>query len=106
MMVKVSCCFVFVFFSLPKKLFAEIFCAKWPKIDASFAKSLFQASGEEDSNSPYQNVCYDVSKLVDFPGFNVSAPSSVRDVSVQLGWVASVLFLYWVSTIYHLNKGL
>ncbi|TSW89621.1 Zinc finger CCHC domain-containing protein 8 [Bagarius yarrelli] len=38
-----------------------------------------KTSEEEDSNGPNQNVCYDVSKLVDFPGFNVSAPSNVRD---------------------------
>ncbi|XP_060739151.1 zinc finger CCHC domain-containing protein 8 [Tachysurus vachellii] len=38
-----------------------------------------KTSGEEDSNGPKQNVCYDVSKLVDFPGFNVSAPPNVRD---------------------------
>ncbi|KAB5528353.1 hypothetical protein PHYPO_G00139300 [Pangasianodon hypophthalmus] len=38
-----------------------------------------KASGEEDSNGPNQNISYDVSKLVDFPGFNVSAPSNVRD---------------------------
>ncbi|XP_058231443.1 zinc finger CCHC domain-containing protein 8 [Hemibagrus wyckioides] len=38
-----------------------------------------KTSGEEDSNGPNQNVCYDVSKLVDFPGFNVSAPPNVRD---------------------------
>ncbi|KAM9446383.1 zinc finger CCHC domain-containing protein 8 isoform 3-T3 [Clarias gariepinus] len=41
--------------------------------------TLYDASGEEDSNGPNQTVCYDVSKLVDFPGFNVSAPSGVRD---------------------------
>ncbi|XP_076843257.1 zinc finger CCHC domain-containing protein 8 isoform X2 [Brachyhypopomus gauderio] len=35
--------------------------------------------GEEDLNDRNQNVSYDVSKLVDFPGFNVSAPSGVRD---------------------------
>ncbi|XP_066509986.1 zinc finger CCHC domain-containing protein 8-like [Hoplias malabaricus] len=35
--------------------------------------------GEDDMNGRNQNVSYDVSKLVDFPGFNVSAPSSVRD---------------------------
>ncbi|XP_053466272.1 zinc finger CCHC domain-containing protein 8 isoform X3 [Ictalurus furcatus] len=36
-------------------------------------------SGEDASNGPDQSVSYDVSKLVDFPGFNVSAPSNVRD---------------------------
>ncbi|XP_062874163.1 zinc finger CCHC domain-containing protein 8 [Trichomycterus rosablanca] len=35
--------------------------------------------GEEESNGPGQDVSYDVSKLVDFPGFNVSAPPNVRD---------------------------
>ncbi|KAI4889404.1 hypothetical protein NFI96_034087 [Prochilodus magdalenae] len=35
--------------------------------------------GEEDMNGRNQNVSYDVSKLVDFPGFNVSAPSNIRD---------------------------
>ncbi|XP_072521019.1 zinc finger CCHC domain-containing protein 8 [Salminus brasiliensis] len=35
--------------------------------------------GEEDMNGRNQNISYDVSKLVDFPGFNVSAPSNVRD---------------------------
>lgn len=64
-----------------------------------FAKFLFQASGEEDSNGPNQNVCYDVSKLVDFPGFNVSAPPNVRDVSVQWCWVTFILFLCLFSAI-------
>uniref|UniRef100_A0A4W4HHF0 Zinc finger CCHC domain-containing protein 8 n=1 Tax=Electrophorus electricus TaxID=8005 RepID=A0A4W4HHF0_ELEEL len=34
---------------------------------------------EEDMNGRNQNISYDVSKLVDFPGFNVSAPSNIRD---------------------------
>lgn len=29
-----------------------------------------------------QSISYDVSKLVDFPGFNISAPPSVKDVSL------------------------
>uniref|UniRef100_A0AAY5L9J2 Zinc finger CCHC domain-containing protein 8 n=1 Tax=Esox lucius TaxID=8010 RepID=A0AAY5L9J2_ESOLU len=32
----------------------------------------------EDGNG--QKISYDVSKLIDFPGFNISAPSSVKDV--------------------------
>ncbi|XP_026865094.2 zinc finger CCHC domain-containing protein 8 isoform X2 [Electrophorus electricus] len=42
---------------------------------------LYDASGddEEDMNGRNQNISYDVSKLVDFPGFNVSAPSNIRD---------------------------
>ncbi|KAI5091378.1 zinc finger CCHC domain-containing protein 8 [Silurus meridionalis] len=38
-----------------------------------------KTSGDEDSNGTSQNVCYDVSKLVDFPGFNVAPPPNVRD---------------------------
>uniref|UniRef100_A0A3P8YIX6 Zinc finger CCHC domain-containing protein 8 n=1 Tax=Esox lucius TaxID=8010 RepID=A0A3P8YIX6_ESOLU len=33
--------------------------------------------GKEDGNG--QKISYDVSKLIDFPGFNISAPSSVKD---------------------------
>ncbi|XP_022522576.2 zinc finger CCHC domain-containing protein 8 [Astyanax mexicanus] len=35
--------------------------------------------GDEDMNGRNQNISYDVSKLVEFPGFNVSAPSNIRD---------------------------
>ncbi|XP_017571756.1 zinc finger CCHC domain-containing protein 8 [Pygocentrus nattereri] len=35
--------------------------------------------GEEDLNGSNQKISYDVTKLVDFPGFNVSPPSSIRD---------------------------
>lgn len=35
--------------------------------------------GDEDMNGCNQNISYDLSRLVDFPGFNVSAPSNVRD---------------------------
>lgn len=33
----------------------------------------------DDTNS--QNISYDVSKLVDFPGFNVTASHNMKDVS-------------------------
>lgn len=36
----------------------------------------------DDSSS--QNISYDVSKLVDFPGFNVPAPRGMRDVSLTV----------------------
>lgn len=31
-----------------------------------------------------QNISYDVSKLVDFPGFNTPAPRGMRDVSLTV----------------------
>ncbi|XP_056103339.1 zinc finger CCHC domain-containing protein 8-like isoform X1 [Rhinichthys klamathensis goyatoka] len=40
---------------------------------------LYDGSNDEDENHPSQNTSYDVSKLVDFPGFNVSTPPNIRD---------------------------
>ncbi|XP_059405748.1 zinc finger CCHC domain-containing protein 8-like [Carassius carassius] len=40
---------------------------------------LYDGSNDEDENNHSQKVSYDVSKLVDFPGFNVSAAPNVRD---------------------------
>ncbi|XP_073696059.1 zinc finger CCHC domain-containing protein 8 isoform X2 [Garra rufa] len=40
---------------------------------------LYDGSNDEDENNHSQKISYDVSKLVDFPGFNCSAPPSVRD---------------------------
>ncbi|XP_058631171.1 zinc finger CCHC domain-containing protein 8 isoform X1 [Onychostoma macrolepis] len=40
---------------------------------------LYDGSNNEDENNHGQKISYDVSKLVDFPGFNVSAPPNVRD---------------------------
>ncbi|XP_030632281.1 zinc finger CCHC domain-containing protein 8 [Chanos chanos] len=37
------------------------------------------SSDGEENSSHGQKVSYDVSKLVDFPGFNVTAPSGVKD---------------------------
>lgn len=92
---------MFCFFSPKTMFFAENLSAKQAKIDEvkPFAKFLFQASGEEDSNGHNKDVCYDVSKLVDFPGFNVSPPSNVRDVSGQWCPVASVSSVCLFSTI-------
>lgn len=44
----------------------------------------------DDENNQSQ-ISYDVSKLVDFPGFNVMASPNVRDVSVN----AHVLVMKW-----------
>ncbi|XP_069038050.1 zinc finger CCHC domain-containing protein 8 [Lepisosteus oculatus] len=40
---------------------------------------------EEDENSRNQQISYDVSKLIDFPGFNVSAPKHIMDEWRQYG---------------------
>lgn len=40
---------------------------------------LYDGSNDEDENNPSQKISYDVSKLVDFPGFNVSTPPNIRD---------------------------
>uniref|UniRef100_A0A8C2G5T4 Zinc finger, CCHC domain containing 8 n=1 Tax=Cyprinus carpio TaxID=7962 RepID=A0A8C2G5T4_CYPCA len=40
---------------------------------------LYDGSNDEDENNHSQKISYDVSKLVDFPGFNVSIPPNVRD---------------------------
>lgn len=40
-----------------------------------------QGSNDGDERNHSQKISYDVSKLVDFPGFNCSAAPSVRDVS-------------------------
>uniref|UniRef100_A0A8C4EHR3 Zinc finger CCHC domain-containing protein 8 n=1 Tax=Dicentrarchus labrax TaxID=13489 RepID=A0A8C4EHR3_DICLA len=37
--------------------------------------------GSVTDNTNSQNISYDVSKLVDFPGFNVPAPNRIKDVS-------------------------
>lgn len=41
----------------------------------------FLVSNEGNTKDNSQNISYDVSKLVDFPGFNVSAPHAMKDVS-------------------------
>ncbi|XP_056314752.1 zinc finger CCHC domain-containing protein 8 isoform X2 [Danio aesculapii] len=40
---------------------------------------LYDGSNDEDENNHSQKISYDVSKLVDFPGFNVNAPPNIRD---------------------------
>ncbi|XP_016113328.1 zinc finger CCHC domain-containing protein 8 isoform X1 [Sinocyclocheilus grahami] len=41
--------------------------------------TLYDGSNDGDENNHSQKISYDVSKLVDFPGFNCSASPSVRD---------------------------
>ncbi|KAG8011993.1 Zinc finger CCHC domain-containing protein 8 [Nibea albiflora] len=41
--------------------------------------------GNLTDNTNSQNISYDVSKLVDFPGFNVPAPHKVKDEFMQYG---------------------
>lgn len=48
-------------------------------LDCEYFFHLFLVSNE-DVGSTSQNVSYDVSKLVDFPGFNVAAPHQMKDV--------------------------
>uniref|UniRef100_A0A3B4G709 Zinc finger CCHC domain-containing protein 8 n=1 Tax=Pundamilia nyererei TaxID=303518 RepID=A0A3B4G709_9CICH len=46
--------------------------------------SLYDGNGNDGTvtdNTNSQNLSYDVSKLVDFPGFNVAAPHKMKDVS-------------------------
>ncbi|TRY65335.1 hypothetical protein DNTS_032241 [Danionella cerebrum] len=40
---------------------------------------LYDGSKDGDENSPSLRISYDVSKLVEFPGFNVSTPPNIRD---------------------------
>ncbi|XP_067293807.1 zinc finger CCHC domain-containing protein 8 isoform X2 [Pseudorasbora parva] len=40
---------------------------------------LYDGSNDGDENNSSQKISYDVSKLVDFPGFNVSTPPNIRD---------------------------
>ncbi|CAK6966472.1 zinc finger CCHC domain-containing protein 8 [Scomber scombrus] len=40
---------------------------------------------KEGENTNTQNVTYDVSKLIDFPGFNVPAPNKMKDEFMQFG---------------------
>uniref|UniRef100_A0A673GHN6 Zinc finger CCHC domain-containing protein 8-like n=1 Tax=Sinocyclocheilus rhinocerous TaxID=307959 RepID=A0A673GHN6_9TELE len=54
---------------------------------------LYDGSNDEDENNHSQKISYDVSKLVDFPGFNVSTPPNVRDVSQSLQF--TVLPQHW-----------
>ncbi|KAJ4941707.1 hypothetical protein JOQ06_011583 [Pogonophryne albipinna] len=42
-------------------------------------------SNEGNTKDNSQNISYDVSKLVDFPGFNVSAPHTMKDEFMQYG---------------------
>lgn len=42
---------------------------------------LVSNDGNASENSNSQNISYDVSKLIDFPGFNMPAPHRMRDVS-------------------------
>ncbi|KAI3372841.1 hypothetical protein L3Q82_023284 [Scortum barcoo] len=43
--------------------------------------------GNTTENTNSQNISYDVSKLVDFPGFNVPAPHKMKDEFMQYGSV-------------------
>ncbi|KAM7391960.1 hypothetical protein PAMP_022606 [Pampus punctatissimus] len=40
---------------------------------------------KEGENTDKQNISYDVTKLVDFPGFNVPAPNKMKDEFMQFG---------------------
>ncbi|GAA6224681.1 zinc finger CCHC domain-containing protein 8 [Lates japonicus] len=42
-------------------------------------------NGNVTDNSNSQNISYDVSKLIDFPGFNVPAPDKMKDEFMQYG---------------------
>lgn len=46
-----------------------------------FFSFLVSNVGNISDNTNTQNISYDVSKLIDFPGFNVPAPHRMRDVS-------------------------
>ncbi|TKS78649.1 Zinc finger CCHC domain-containing protein 8 TRAMP-like complex RNA-binding factor ZCCHC8 [Collichthys lucidus] len=43
------------------------------------------SDGNLTDNTNSQNISYDVSKLVDFPGFNVAAPHKMKDEFMQYG---------------------
>ncbi|XP_026176852.1 zinc finger CCHC domain-containing protein 8 isoform X2 [Mastacembelus armatus] len=50
--------------------------------------TLYDGNASNDNvtdNSGSQNISYDVSKLVDFPGFNVPAPHKMKDEFMQYG---------------------
>ncbi|KAJ7994278.1 hypothetical protein DPEC_G00264230 [Dallia pectoralis] len=43
------------------------------------------SDGEQTEDGNGQKISYDVSKLIDFPGFNISAPANVKDDYRQYG---------------------
>ncbi|XP_029961267.1 zinc finger CCHC domain-containing protein 8 isoform X2 [Salarias fasciatus] len=47
--------------------------------------SLYDGNAPNDDSSNSQNITYDVSKLVDFPGFNVPAPHKMKDEFMHYG---------------------
>lgn len=49
-----------------------------------FFSFLVSNVGNISDNTNTQNISYDVSKLIDFPGFNVPAPHRMRDVSLTV----------------------
>lgn len=52
--------------------------------------------GNPLENNNFQNISYDVSKLVDFPGFNIPAPQRTRDVSAYL--FNNILLELWIKS--------
>lgn len=52
--------------------------------DVVFFSLTASSDGTVTDNTNSQNLSYDVSKLVDFPGFNVAAPHKMKDVSVAV----------------------
>lgn len=48
-----------------------------------FFSLLVSNNGDASGDAGEQKISYDVSKLVDFPGFNVPTPHYVKDVSLQ-----------------------
>lgn len=77
-----------------------------------FLGFLVSNDGNASENSNSQNISYDVSKLIDFPGFNVPAPHRMRDVScVEVpspGISVNLLFqsLCFVYASFCLNSGI
>ena len=47
------------------------------------SSSLVSSDGDLKEENDGHRISYDVSKLVDFPGFNISTPPSVKDVSYR-----------------------
>lgn len=64
----------------PRNIFEMYRC--WA--ESVFFCFLVSNDGNIMDSTNSQNISYDVSKLIDFPGFNVPAPSKMKDVSLTI----------------------
>lgn len=64
-----------------------------------FPPPLVSNDGNVTDHTSSQNISYDVSKLVDFPGFNVPAPRGMKDVS-QVNLPVYNIVLYYTFILF------